>query len=246
MGGFPAGVIQFMETLNGVITCKYENSPPRTRERAANTKLNSLTSPFTLPNSKTIAKKKVTGAVTRRNAGGMRRFWKWWDYVLSLFLGLCFSAWVGLGAVMEDRILPHDFDAEEAVLNAAFYPGGMSKVAHVITADDFYSGTAKLIFSRMMEFHESGRGFTLFSIDQTFLEHPQYLDIRGALDAIRPFTAEDGSYFARMVRELADRRRAIKASYEAFENLFDTSKPIDQVRGFLRVEVPGLLTEVSQ
>lgn len=146
---------------------------------------------------------------------------------------------------MRDRLLPHDFDAEEGLLNAAFCPGGISKVDSIVTADDFYSNSGKLIFSKMMEFHESGRSFTLFSIDQTFQEHPQYTDIRRALDAIRPITAEVGPHFARMVRELADRRRAIKACYEVFEGLFDLSKPIDQERGFLRIEVPGLAKEVS-
>ena len=145
---------------------------------------------------------------------------------------------------MQDRFLPHDFDAEQGLLNAAFYPGGMLKIDHIVTADDFYSDSGKLIFSKIMEFHESGCGFTLFSIDQTFQEHPQYIDLRRALDAIRPITAEVGPHFARMVRELADRRRAIKACYEVFEGLFDLSNPIDQARGFLRVEVPGLAKEV--
>lgn len=145
-----------------------------------------------------------------------------------------------------DRILPCDLDAEVGVLNAAFYPGGISKVAHIVTADDFYSETAKLIFSKMIEFQETGRGLTLFSIDQAFLEHPRYIDIRRAMDGVRPFTAEAGPYHAGIVKELADRRRAIKACHEVFEGLFDLSKPIDQARGFLRVEIPGLLTEASQ
>ena len=121
----------------------------------------------------------------------------------------------------------------------------MSKVFPIVTADDFYSETARLIFSRLEEYHESERGFTLFSIDQEFLEHPQYIDIRRALDGVRAFTAEAGPYHAGIVKELADRRRAIKASYETFENLFDTSKPIDQAMGFLRGQVPGIAMEVS-
>ena len=144
---------------------------------------------------------------------------------------------------MEDRILPYDYDAEEGVLNAAFYPGGMSKILPILTADDFYSETARLIFSRLMDYHESERGFTLFSIDQIFQEHSEYINIRRALDTVRPFTAEAGPYFAKIVKELADRRRAIKASYETFENLFDLSKSIGQVMYFLRVELLSIAEE---
>jgi len=130
------------------------------------------------------------------------------------------------------------------LLAALFCPGAMEKVEGLISADDFYSEGGKLIFGKMMEFHESGRGFNISIIDQTLQEHPQYTNIRHALDMLLPVTAETATHFAGIVRELADRRRAIKACYEVFEGLFDLSKPIDQARGFLRVEVPGLAKEV--
>lgn len=146
---------------------------------------------------------------------------------------------------MEDRILPHDYDAEEGLLMAAFCPGGIDKIEGLVSADDFYSGSGKLIFEKMTEFHESGRGFTISMIDQTLEEHSMYTNIRRVLDMLTPLTAETATHFAKIVRELADRRRAIKAIYEVYESLFDLSKPIDRVRGFLRVEVPSLATGVS-
>jgi len=147
---------------------------------------------------------------------------------------------------MEDRILPHDYDAEEGLLTASFCPNALEKIKGLVSADDFYSGSGKLIFGKMMEFHESGRGFTISMIDQALEGHSQYVNIRRVLDMLIPVTAETATYFAKIVRELADRRRAIKASWQVFDDLFDISKPIDQTRGFLRVYVPGLLAEVSQ
>jgi len=82
-------------------------------------------------------------------------------------------------------------------------------------------------------------------IDQTLEGHSEYKNIRRVLDILIPVTAETATHFAGIVRELADRRQAIKASYEVFENLFDLSKPIHHVRGFLLIEVPGLTKEVS-
>lgn len=147
---------------------------------------------------------------------------------------------------MEDKILPHDYDAEEGLLAAAFCPDGMDRVKGLVSADDFYSGRGRLIFEKMMEFHESGRSFTISMVDQALEGHSQYVNICRVLDMLIPITSESATHFAKIVRELADRRRAIKACYEVFEGLFDLSRPVDHVRGFLRVEVPGLLAEVSQ
>ena len=141
---------------------------------------------------------------------------------------------------MEDRILPHNLDAEVELLSAAFCPDGMDKIKGLISAEDFYSESGKLIFGKMVEFYESGRGFTISTMDQVFEEHPEHINIRRALYALRPFTAETATYFSRIVKELADRRRAIKAIHQAHENLFDLSKPIGQIMDILRVELLSL------
>ena len=147
---------------------------------------------------------------------------------------------------METKILPHDFDAEQGLLAACFCPGAMDKIKGMVSSADFYSSSAKLIFQKMTDFHESGREFTLSIIDQCFVNHEKYDAICLALDSLRPSTNTVAVNLAEIVREVADRRRAIRASYSVYESLFDLSNPVDQVRGFLRVQVPGLLTEVSQ
>ena len=147
---------------------------------------------------------------------------------------------------MDDKLLPHDFDSEQGLLAAAFYPGALDKIEGLVSADDFYSTSAGLIFEKMMEFHGSERGFTISLVEQSLKDHPEYENIRLALDSLRPITGTVITHFAEIVRELADRRRCIRASYSVYENLFDLSNPVDQVRGFLRVQVPGLLTGVAQ
>ncbi len=145
---------------------------------------------------------------------------------------------------MNNKLLPHDYDSEAGLLAAAFCPGGLDNIKGLVSADDFYSSSANLIFGKMTEFHESGRNYTPSLVDQTLEGHSQYEDIRRALDVLVPITATIAPHFAQIVRELADRRRAIKASSEALEGLFDLSKAIPRARGFLRVEVPGMLMEV--
>jgi len=205
------------------------------RELTADSNINIFDTP-NIAQPGRISNQNFIGHAAQSNAGRTRRG----------FLGRCFTALAKLGAIMDDKILPHDYDAEEGLLTAAFCPGGLEKIDGIVTADDFYSESGKLIFSKMMEFYESGRGFTLSMIDQALYEHSMYTNIRHVLDMLIPVTAETATHFAKIVRELADRRRAIKASYEVFDGLFDISQPIDQERGFLRVQVPGLLAEVSQ
>lgn len=137
---------------------------------------------------------------------------------------------------MEDRLLPHDYDSEGMLLAALFCPGGMQKATRLISPDDFYSESVKLIFSKMLDFHNSWRGFTISIVDQAFEGHTEYTNIRRALDMLVPVTAETVPYFAGIVRELADRRRAIKATHEAYEKLFDLSVPINQAMEFLSAE----------
>jgi len=146
----------------------------------------------------------------------------------------------------KEKLLPHDFDAEQGLLMAAFCPGALDKIKGLVSADDFYSGAGKLIFGEMISFHDAGRSFTISLIDQALQDHPEYENICLALDSLRSITGTVITHFAEIVRELADRRRCIRASYSVYDNLFDLSNPVDQVRGFLRVQVPGLLTGVAQ
>jgi len=130
-----------------------------------------------------------------------------------------------------DRMLPHDLDSETFLLEACFCPGGISKVAKLITPDDFYSEGGKLILSKMMKFHQSGRGFTPYLIDQSFLGHQHYDCIRRILDTLVPVTAESATHFAKIVRQLSIRRQMIRAAYTAYESLYDPSTSLEQFAG---------------
>lgn len=215
--------------LKRLIWKPQKKNPPPDEGWALDKNRNFLTDQPTLTNSKTISKgKNSIGPDGRTNAG-------WWGYPLSLLLRL-------KGAVMEDKILPHDYDSEGMLLAALFCPGAMQKANGLINPDDFYSGSGKLIFSKMLEFHNSGRGFTLSIIDQAFEGHSQYINIRRALDMLVPVTAETVPHFASIVQELADRRRAIKATYTAYEKLYDLSNSIGQISNLLKIQASGLLT----
>ena len=130
---------------------------------------------------------------------------------------------------MNDRILPHDLDAEQFLLEACFCPDGLDRVADLVTPDDFYSEGGELIFAKMIQFRQSGVGFTPYLIDQSFLGHPHYESIRRVLDSLVPVTAECAAHFARIVKESAVRRKAIHSAYALYESLHDPATPIYQI-----------------
>ena len=142
------------------------------------------------------------------------------------------------------RMMPYDLDSETFLLAACFCRGGLEKAAKILTPEDFYSEGGQLIYSKMLKFHQSGRGFTISTIDQSFVGHPKYESISRILDSLRPVTAEVVTHFAKIVKEFSGRRKAIKATSDACEKLHDISNPLNEVVDFLKVEVCGLGTTV--
>jgi len=132
---------------------------------------------------------------------------------------------------MNDRILPHDLEAETFLLEACLCPGGIEKVVDLVKPDDFYSEGGKQIFAKLMEFHRSGCGFTPAMIDQAFLGHPHYEGIRRVLDTLVPVTAETAAHFGKIVKQLSLRRQAIQEAYGIYESLHDLSTPIERFAG---------------
>jgi len=127
---------------------------------------------------------------------------------------------------MNDRILPHDLDAELGLLNACFCPGGLERVIEIVEPDDFYSEGGKMKFAKMVAFHKAGLSPTLFQVDKAFQNHKDYPNIRRILDELLPITAECATHFAGIVKGLSDRRKAIKRAYSTYLGLHDPANPV--------------------
>jgi len=127
---------------------------------------------------------------------------------------------------MTDTILPHCFDSELGLLSACFCHGGVERVVEIVQPSDFYSEAGKLIFLKMVGFHNAGLEPTLFQADKALRDHPDYLNIRRILDELRPITGEFAKHFAKNVKVLSDRRKAIKRTYALYLDLHDPTFPL--------------------
>jgi len=159
-----------------------------------------------------------TGRAIQHNGNGTLRFWQWWGYALSLFTRL-------KGVIMNDLIMPHCLESELGLLNTCFYPGGFERVIEIVEPDDFYSDGGRLIFAKMVAFHRAGLEPTLFQVDKGFQDHQNYINIRSILDTLLPFTAEDATHYAKIVKGLSNRRKAIKQAYATYLDLHDPAFP---------------------
>jgi len=130
------------------------------------------------------------------------------------------------GAKVDDRILPHDLDAELGLLNACFCPGGIKRVIDLVEPGDFYSDGGRLIFAKMVAFHKAGLSPTRFQLDNAFQSHTDYIGILRILDSLLPITAEVGTHYAKIVKQLSHRRKAIKQAYATYLDLHDLANPL--------------------
>jgi len=137
-----------------------------------------------------------------------------------------FRGWSRLGAVVDNLLMPHCFDSELGLLNACFWPGGIKRVIDLVEPGDFYSDGGRLIFAKMVAFHRAGLEPTLFQVDKGFQDHQNYINIRSILDTLLPFTAEVATHYAKSVKRLSDRRKAIKRAYALYLDLHDPAIPL--------------------
>jgi len=94
-----------------------------------------------------------------------------------------------------------------------------------------------LIFSKMVAFHKAGLEPTLFQVDMAFQDHPDYINIRRVLDGLRPITAECATHFAKNVKLLSGKLKAIKRTHSLYLDLHDPAIPLPS--GLLQPAMAG-------
>lgn len=138
-----------------------------------------------------------------------------------------------------DKPLPNSEAAESGVLEACIADSAkLDPVRAIISPTDFYIGGARAVFARMLELHGEDSPLTgvpfLIRLEASFEHHPDQSKFQDLFDNLRPITGTTALHFAQIVREMADRRRIIKLTYEAnqaaFDPAFDLAEIIDELR----------------
>ncbi len=135
---------------------------------------------------------------------------------------------------MQERIPPHNLDAEKSVLGAVLLDkDAMYEVVETLREDDFYSKNHQEIFSAVVEIYKKNEPVDIMTLSEA-LKKRNTLEIVGGraylghLSAFVPSTANIESY-AKIVEEKAVLRRLITASSEIMESSYDAQNEANMV-----------------
>ena len=132
-----------------------------------------------------------------------------------------------------DRAVPHDLQAERAVLGSLLVaPEGLGEVAAVLAVEDFYRAAHRHVYVAIRELAEQGRAVDLLTVrDQ--------LRARGWLDEVGPAylaSLVDGvprtlnrSFYAGIVRTHADRARLMRLARRLLVDAADVECDVGEV-----------------
>jgi replicative DNA helicase len=123
------------------------------------------------------------------------------------------------GIIAIDRALPHNLEAERAILGSVLLDNGAINVAlEQITKDDFYSDSHRLIFEKMGEISERNRTIDLVTLSEELAKEGLLEKVGGAAylaaltDGVPVGSSASVGEYSRIVKEKSIIRRLINAS----------------------------------
>lgn len=118
---------------------------------------------------------------------------------------------------MNERVLPHNLEAEQAVLGAVLLDGSaFAQASERLRGDDFYRTAHRLIYEVMMEVSEQGDPIDLITVS-AMLKDRHHLEEVGGVSYLSQLanavpTSANVSYYAEIVEEKALLRRLIQTA----------------------------------
>src|SRR5690625_2658563 len=135
---------------------------------------------------------------------------------------------------MNERIPPHNIEAEQAVIGAVFLePNAFSTAAERLTPADFYRASHQVIFEAMFSLFEKGEPIDIVTVT-TFLANSDKLDIAGSVTYLTDIagsvpTAANISYYSKIVEEKALLRRLIHTATNIVTETFAKEDEVSEV-----------------
>jgi len=150
--------------------------------------------------------------------------------------------------MFEDRMLPHNLDAEKSVLGSLMLdPMLCDEIALILRPEDFYSDANQKIYRRMIEMHSAGG-----KIDATLL--PEALRKAGELDSIGGVAylmelaqvvplAAHGPHYSKIVQERSLSRALISAGNSIVREGYDETEDIRKTLSHAEERVFAILSQ---
>ena len=126
------------------------------------------------------------------------------------------------GGAFQPLLPPHDLEAEQSVLGAMLVnPNAIAAVAELLSADDFYRDTHRLIFGAVVKLYDRGQEVDVVTLSAQ-LERDSTLERAGGREFVHTLAefvpaAANAAHYAGIVREQSVLRAFIRVGNEIAE-----------------------------
>lgn len=133
-----------------------------------------------------------------------------------------------------DRIPPHNIEAEQAVLGAIFLePEAFSVASELLFPEDFYRASHERIYHAMMNLFDKGEPIDLVTVTTT-LQNAKTLDDVGGVSYLSDLagsvpTAANIGYYSKVVEEKALLRRLIRTATNIVTTTYTKEDEVDDL-----------------
>ncbi len=144
--------------------------------------------------------------------------------------------------------IPHDTEAEKAVLGAIFIdPEAIADASVIVQPDDFYKRANQLIFQAMLDLSDRGDAIDPLTLQDELTKKNQLEDIGGIAYvselALATPTAAHITYYAKIVHRKALLRRLISASQKIITNAIQDSDDVTDIIDDAESEIMNVSSE---
>ncbi len=135
---------------------------------------------------------------------------------------------------LQERIPPHNNDAEQSVIGAIFLePDALVTAAEIIRPDDFYRRAHRIIFETMLTLSDRGEPIDIVTVSEELSATKQIENVGGityiAEIAERVPTAANVEHYAKIVEEKALLRRLISTATDVIEDSYTREDAVEDV-----------------
>ena len=133
-----------------------------------------------------------------------------------------------------ERIPPHNIEAEQSVIGAVFLdPETFSTASELLMPEDFFRAGHQRIFSAMVQLADKGEPIDLVTVT-SFLHNRKELDEAGGVSYLSDVagsvpTAANIGYYSKIVEEKAMLRRLIRTATDIVTSGFEREDEVDEV-----------------
>lgn len=144
--------------------------------------------------------------------------------------------------------IPHDSEAEKAVLGSIFIdPEAIADASAVVVPDDFYERSNRIIFQAMLDLSDREDAIDPLTLQDELTKKNQLEDIGGIAYvsqlALSTPTAEHVTYYANIVHRKALLRRLIAASQKIINTAIDGSDDVTDILDDAESEIMNVSSE---